>query len=60
MVDINTMLDDLTLKSLIKDMYKLCSIIALASHFVKFLATKIDIERAISIFLLIEEMVESV
>ena len=41
-------------------MYKLCSIIALASHFVKFLATKIDIERAISIFLLIEEMVESV
>lgn len=54
------MLDDLTLKSLIKDMYKLCSIIALASHFVKFLATKIDIERAISIFLLIEEMVESV
>ena len=60
LVDINTMLDDLTLKSLIKDMYKLCSIIALASHFVKFLATKIDIERAISIFLLIEEMVESV
>ena len=60
LVDINTMLGDLTLKSLIKDMYKLCSIIALASHFVKFLATKIDIERAISIFLLIEEMVESV
>ena len=60
LVDINTILDDLTLKSLIKDMYKLCSSIALASHFVEFLATKIEIKRAVSIFLLIEEMVGNV
>ncbi len=60
LIDINFILDDVTLKNLIKDMYKLCATLALASHFVGFLATKIEIDRAISIFLEVEEMIENV
>lgn len=60
LIDINTILDDMTLKSLIKDMYKLCATLALTSHFVDFLATRIDKERALSIFLEVEEMIGNV
>lgn len=60
LIDINLMLDDLTLKILIKDLYKLCATLALTSHFVDFLATKIEIERAIAIFLTVEEMINNV
>lgn len=60
LIDISLILDDLTLKNLIKDLYKLCATLALTSHFVDFLATKIEIEGAISIFLAIEEMIENV
>lgn len=60
LIDINTILDDVTLKSLIKDMYKLCATLALASHFVDFLASRIDKDRALSIFLEVEEMIGNV
>lgn len=60
LIDINTVLDDITLKSLIKDVYKLCATLALASHFVDFLATKIEKERALGIFLEVEEMIQNV
>lgn len=60
LVDINIMLDEISLKNLVKDMFKLCSTLALASHFVEFLATKIEVERAVEIFGAVEEMVENV
>lgn len=60
LIDIATVLDNVTLKSLIKDMYKLCATLALASHFVDFSTTRIDKNRALSIFLNVEEMIENV
>ena len=60
LIDINVILDEVTLKSLIKDMYKLCATLALTSHFVDFLATKIDKDRALNIFLEVEEMIGNV
>lgn len=60
LIDINLMLDNLTLKTLIKDVYKLCSTLGLASHFVDFLTPKIDLQQALSIYLKLEEMIEDV
>lgn len=60
LIDINLILDDVTLKTLIKDLYKLCATLALTSHFVDFLATNIEIERAFSIFVAVEEMINNV
>lgn len=60
LVNIEAVLDVDTLKSLLKDMYKLCATLALASHFIDFLATKIDRDRALTIFFGIEEMIRNV
>ncbi len=60
LIDINLILDEVTLKTLVKDLYKLCATLALTSHFVGFLATNIEIERAFSIFLAVEEMINNV
>lgn len=59
LVDINIVLDDITLRSLVKDLYKLCATLALVSHFVDFLSTKIEKERALSIFFEVERMIEN-
>lgn len=60
LIDINTILDVVTLKSLVKDMFKLCATLGLVSHFVDFLATTIEKERALQIFKEVEEMIENV
>lgn len=60
LIDVEVILDIVTLKSLVKDLYKLCATVGLVSHFVGFLATKIEKERALDIFFKVEEMIENV
>lgn len=60
LIDVNTILDVVTLKSLIKDLFKLCATLGLVSHFVDFLATTIEKERALQIFKDVERMIENV
>ena len=60
LIDVNTILDVVTLKNLVKDTFKLCTTLSLVSHFVDFLGTTIDKERALRIFIDVEEMIENV
>lgn len=60
LIDVNTILDVVTLKNLIKDTFKLCATLGLVSHFVDFLATTIEKEHALQIFINVEEMIENV
>ncbi|MCI8795793.1 MAG: hypothetical protein HFG89_02915 [Dorea sp.] len=60
LVDIHSILDLVTLHSLIEDTYKLCSTFGLVSHFVGFMTPIIEKERAINSFLSVERMVENV
>lgn len=60
LIDINVILDNVTLKNLVKDLYKLCATLALSSHFVDFMVTNVEISRAMNIFLAVEEMIENV
>ncbi|WP_270644912.1 hypothetical protein [Merdimonas faecis] len=60
LVDVHTILDLVTLRSLIADTYKLCATLGLVSHFIGFMAPIIEKERALNIFLSVEEMVGNV
>lgn len=60
LVDIHTVLDSTTLTSLLADTYKLCATLGLISHFVGFMASIIGKERALAIFLNVEEMIGNV
>ncbi|KNZ40471.1 hypothetical protein [Acetobacterium bakii] len=60
LVDINTMLDTVTLKSLIKDMYKLCATLGLLSHFIGYIMPIVERDRALTMFLDVEEMINNV
>lgn len=60
LTDVDTILDSVTLKSLIKDVYKLCATLGLVSHFIDFMATKVDKESALSYFFEVEEMIGNV
>ena len=60
LVDVHSMLDTVTLKSLIVDTYKLCATLGLISHFVGFMTPTIDRERALAIFFNVEEMIGNV
>lgn len=60
LVEINSILDIVTLKSLVKDMYKLCSTLGLVSHFIGFMAPKLECDVALDAFLKIEEMIQDV
>ncbi len=60
LVDVHSMLDTVTLKSLIVDTYKLCATLGLISHFVGFMTPTIDKERALVIFFDVEEMIGNV
>lgn len=58
--DITINFDEVTMKNLVKELFKLCALLSLSSHFIDFWVGKIDIERAINIFLDVEEMVSNV
>ena len=60
LVDVHTMLDTVTLQGMIVDTYKLCATLGLVSHFVGFMSPTIDKERALNIFLSVEEMIGNV
>lgn len=57
LVDSNILLDDVTLKSLVVDLFKLCASMSLAIQFVDFATTRIEIQQALEIFLNVEEMI---
>jgi hypothetical protein len=59
LVDINIVMDEMTIRQLVEDLFKLCNSLSLASHFVDFTATKIEISQALDIFLKIEEMISN-
>lgn len=60
LVDINTMLDIVTLKILIKDMYKLCATLGLLSHFIGYIMPIVERNRALTMFLDVERMINNV
>lgn len=60
LLDIHSVLDLVTLHSLIVDTYKLCSTLGLVSHFIGFMTPVIEKERALNIFLSVERMVGNV
>lgn len=60
LVDITAMMDAVTLKSLVKDLYKLCTTLALLSNFVGYLVPQIDKREAVECFLEIEGVIGNV
>ncbi|MDE7416954.1 MAG: hypothetical protein K2N44_11790, partial [Lachnospiraceae bacterium] len=60
LVDVHSILDLVTLRSMVVDTYKLCATLGLVSHFVGFMTPVIEKEKALNIFLSVEEMVSDV
>jgi len=57
LVDVHSMLDLVTLAGMVADTFKLCATLGLVSHFIGFMVPVIEKERALNIFLSVEEMV---
>lgn len=56
-VDISLMYDSVTMKTLIKDLYKLCSTLGLVSQFIGYMIPNISVEDAITDFCEVEEVI---
>ena len=57
LVDISLMYDVVTVKTLIKDLYKLCAILGLVSHFIGVMKPSISVEDAIIKFCEVEALI---
>lgn len=57
LVDISVIFDIITLKNLIKDLFKLCATLGLISHFIGYLVPNLSIDEAVHIFCEMEEKV---
>lgn len=60
LVDTSAMFDTVTLKSMIKDLYKLCAILGLVSHFIGYLVPNIPVEEAMNIFCETEAVINGI